>query len=130
MFNGLQIFDKKTGGGAAKLANKSAIKNENISIEELWEELHKPIIRQFKKREIYSSFIGNIWIADLAGMQLISTFNKGIRFLSCLYIFNKYVLVIPLKDKKGITITNVFEKVLDESNRKPNKTWVDKASEF
>ena len=64
-------------------------------------------------------------------MQLISTFNKGIRFLSCLiYIFNKYVLVIPLKDKKGITITNVFEKVLDESNSKPNKIWVDKASEF
>ena len=130
MFSGLQIFDKKTGGGVAKLANKSAIKNENISIEELWEELHKPIIRQFKKRQIYSSFTGNILIADLAGMQLISTFNKGIRFLSCLYIFNKYVLVIPLKDKKGITITNVFEKVLDESNRKPNKTWVDKASQF
>ena len=48
-----RFFDKKTGGGAAKLANKSAIKNENISIEELGEELHKPIIRQFKKREIY-----------------------------------------------------------------------------
>ena len=46
-------------------------------------------------------------------------------------IFCKYALVVPLKDKKGITITNAFQKILKESNRcKPNKTWVDKGSEF
>ena len=39
-------------------------------------------------------------------------------------------MVIPLKDKKGISITNAFQKILDKSNRKPNKTWVDKGSEF
>ena len=43
---------------------------------------------------------------------------------------SKYVRVIPLKDKKGITITNAFQKILDESNCKPNKIWVYKGSEF
>ena len=42
----------------------------------------------------------------------------------------KYVWVIPLKDKKGITMTNGFQNILDESNRKPNKIWVDITSEF
>ena len=45
-------------------------------------------------------------------------------------IFSKYAWAIPLKDKKGITITNGFQKILKESNRKPNKIWVDKGSEF
>ena len=64
-------------------------------------------------------------------MQLISKFNKGFRFLLCIIdIYSKYALVIPLKDKKGTTITNAFKKVSDESNRKPNKIWVDKGSKF
>ena len=64
-------------------------------------------------------------------MQLISKFNKGIRFLLCVIdIFSKYSRVIPVKDKKGITITNAFQNILKESNRKPYKIWVDKGSEF
>ena len=64
-------------------------------------------------------------------MQLLSNFNMGIRFLFCIiHIFSKYEWVVPLKDKKGVTIVNAFQKVLDESNRKPNKIWVDKGSEF
>ena len=64
-------------------------------------------------------------------MQLISKFKKGFRFLLCVIdIYSKYAWVISLKDKKGITITNAFEKIVDESNRKPNKIWVDKGSEF
>ena len=47
-----------------------------------------------------------------------------------LIFFSKYLQVIPLKDKKGITITDTFQKISDESNRKPNKIWVDKGSEF
>ena len=63
-------------------------------------------------------------------MQL-SKFNKGIHFLLCVIdIYSKYAWVIPLKDKKVITITNAFQKILDESGRKPNKIWVDKGSEF
>ena len=56
---------------------------------------------------------------------------KGIRFLLCVIdIDSKYACVIPLKDKIGITITNAFQKILDKSNRKPNKIWVDKGIEF
>ena len=64
-------------------------------------------------------------------MQLISKFNKGFRFLLCVIdIFSKYAWVVPLKDKKGVSIVNAFQKVLDGSNRKPNKIWVDKGSKF
>ena len=62
-------------------------------------------------------------------MQLINKFNKGFRLLLCVIdIYSKYAWVIPLKDKKGIMLTNAFQKILDESNRKPNKIWVDKGS--
>ena len=64
-------------------------------------------------------------------MQLISKFNKGFRFLLCVIdIFSIYAWVVPLKDKKGISIVNAFQKILKESDRKPNKIWVDKGSEF
>ena len=87
-----------------------------MSNKELAEELYKPIIK-FKNRTVYSSFIDNIWGADLADMQLISKF-KGIRFLLCVIdIFSKYARVIII----GITINNAFQKILDKSNHKPNK---------
>ena len=64
-------------------------------------------------------------------MQLISKFDKGFRSLLCVIgIYSKYSWVIPLKDKKGITITNGSQKILKEFNRNPNKIWVDKGSEF
>ena len=64
-------------------------------------------------------------------MQLLGKFDKGIHFLLCVTdVYSKYALVIPLKDKKGITITNSFQKILDESGRKPNKICADKGSEF
>ena len=64
-------------------------------------------------------------------MQLISKFNKGLRFLLCVVdIFSKYGWVVPLKDKKGVSIVNAFQKILDKSGRKPNKIWVDKGSGF
>ena len=64
-------------------------------------------------------------------MQLRSKFNKGFRFLLCVIdIFSKYTWVIPSKDKKGVSIVNAFQKIMKESNWKPNKIWVDKGSEF
>ena len=64
-------------------------------------------------------------------MQLLSRYNKGIRFLLCVIdIFSKYAWVVPLKDKKGISIVKAFQSILKQSNRKPNKIWVDKGSEF
>ena len=80
---------------------------------------------------MYSSFKDNIWGVGLADMQLLSKFNKGFRFLLCVIdIFSKYVWVIPLKDKKRISIVNAIQMILKETNRKPNKIWVDKGSEF
>ena len=64
-------------------------------------------------------------------MQLIGKFNKGFGFLLYVIdIFSKYAWVVPLKDKKGISIVNAFQKILKESDRRPNKIWVDKGSEF
>ena len=101
----------------AKKVSGETVKNEIISNKELAEELHKPIIRKFKKRNVHARFMNSIWGADLADVQLVSTLNKGFRFLLCVIdIYSKYASVIPLKDKKGITITNAFPKILDESN--------------
>ena len=117
-----KFFDKKSQGKG--LANN----NENI---QLANNIHKPIIKKFNKRKVISSFKDNIWGVDLADMQLLSKFNKGFRFLLCVIaIFSKYIWIIPLKDKKGISIVNAFQIILKESNRKPNKIWVDKGNEF
>ena len=79
--------NKKSVGSGAKCVN-TKITPQN---EQLAEELHKPIIRKFKKRKVYSAFKDNIWGADLADMQLLSKYNKGIRFLLCVIdIFSKY----------------------------------------
>ena len=117
-----KLFDSKVSGSGAKLIPEN---------EQLANELHKPIIRKFEKRKVYSTFKDNIWGVDLADMQLLSKYNKGIRFLLCVIdIFSKYAWVIPLKDKKGISIVKAFQIISKQSNRKPNKIWADKGSVF
>ena len=118
-----EYFEKKKSVSGSGFAIKQ---NQQLA-----EELHKPIIRKFKKRKLYSSFKDNIWNADLVDMQLISIFNKETRLLLCVIdIFSKYPWVVPLKDKKHKTIVNAFHNILNDSKRKPNKIWVDKDSEF
>ena len=98
-----KFFDKKSQGKGL------ATNKENVQLEN---ELHKPIIRKFRKRKVYSSFRDNIWGVDLADMQLLSKFNEGFRFFLCIIdIFSKYAWVIPLKDKKGISIVNAFKQI-------------------
>ena len=122
-----KFFDSKALGSGAKRVNTN-ITPQN---EQLANEIHKPIIRKFKKRKVYSALKDNIWGADLADMQLLGKYNKVIRFLLCVIdIFSKYTWVIPLKDKNGISIAKAFQSILKQSNRKPNKIWVDKWSEF
>ena len=117
-----KFFDSKVSGSGAKLI----LENEQLA-----DELHKPIIRKFEKRKVYSTFKDNIWGVDLADMQLLSKYNKGIRFLLCVIdIFSKYTWIVPLKNKKAISIVKAFQIILKQSNRKPNKIWVDKGSEF
>ena len=107
-----KFFDKKTSGRAVK----------PMSNQQLAKELHKPIIRKFRRRKVYSSFKDNTWGADVANMQLISKYSEGFKFLLCVIdIFSKYAWVVPFKDKKGVTFTNAFQSILNSSKKKPNK---------
>ena len=131
----LHLIKKSIGSGAKHVTAEASAKHVNTKLipqnEQLADELHKPIIRKFKKRKVYSAFKDNIWVADLADMQLLSKYNKRIRFLLCVIdIFSKYAWFCPLKDKKGISIVKEFQSILKQSNRKPNKKWVDNSSEF
>ena len=75
-------------------------------------------------------FRDNIWGVDLADMQSLSKYNKGIKYLLCaIDLFSKYAWVVPIKDKKGTSIVNAFQKIISEG-RKPNKIWVDQGGEF
>ena len=122
-----KFFDKKSKVSGAKHVNtKLAPQNQQLA-----KEPHKPIIRKFEKRKAHAAFKDNIWGADLADIQLLSKYNKGIRFLLCVIdSFRKYAWVVPLKDKKGVSIATAFQSILKQSNRRPNKIWVDKGSEF
>ena len=67
---------------------------------------------------------------DLADIQSLSKYNKGVKYLLCaIDLFSKYVWVIPLKDKRGTSIVNAFQKIILKG-REPNKIWVDQGSEF
>ena len=122
-----KFFDSKVAPLDKKTMSGKGIKNNRI----LAEELHKPVIKKFNKRKVYSQFRDNIWGADLAEMQSLSKKNKGIKYLLCaIDLFSKYAFFIPLKDKKGISIVNAFNKKIKQSNRKPKKIWVDQGIEF
>ena len=122
-----KFFDKKstaepsslerTMSGFKKLKNTTKPSSSILA-----DERHKPIIRKFNKRKVCSQFKDNIWGVDLADMQSLSRKNKGIKYLLCaIDLYSKYTFVIPLKDKKGISIVNAFNKIIKQSNRKPNK---------
>ena len=107
-----KFFDKLSMGSAI-MKNSSLI---------LADELHKPVIKKFNKRKVYSQFNDNIWGVDLADMQSLSKKNKGIKYLLCaIDLFSKYAFVVPLKDKKGTSITNAFNKIIKQSGKKPIK---------
>ena len=122
-------LNKKTmsGKGNAKYSSLERTGNNKI----LAEELHKRVIKKFNKRKVYSQLRDNIWGVDLADTQSLSKKNKCIKYLLCaIDLFSKYAFVVPLKDKKGISIVNALNKIIKQSNRKPNKIWVDQGSEF
>ena len=107
-----KFFDKQSRGSGIAATEPNY---------QLADAIHKQIIRKFKKRKVYSSFRENIWGFDLADMQQLSKYNKGIKYLSCaIDLFSKYAWVIPLKDKKGISIVNAFQKIISKG-RKTNK---------
>ena len=116
-----KCFNKKSMG--------SGIKKDSSLI--LADELHKPVIKKFNKRKVYSQFKDNIWEVDLADMESLSKKNKGIKYLLCaIDLYSKYAFVVLLKDKQGISVTNGFNKIIKQYGRKPNKILVDQGSEF
>ena len=113
------LFDKKSSRSGVHAEPNYQLANK----------LHK-VIRKKKRRKVYSSFRDNIWGVDLADMESLSKYNKGIKYLLCaIDLFSKYAWVVPIKDKKGTSIVNAFQKIISEG-RKPNKIWVDQGSEF
>ena len=113
-----KFFDKKSGSGVKV--------NEQLT-----EELHKPVTKKFKRKKVYVRFKYNIWAADLSEKGSLSSKNKNVKHLLCIMdVFNKYAWAKPLKDKNGKTVLNAFIEIVNESNCKPNKLWVDQGRKF
>ena len=99
--------------------------------QQLAEELHKPITRNFRKRRVISYGIDEIWAADLVEIQKFSKWNKGIKYLlTVIDVFSKYGWIKPLKDKKTESVSLAFDTIFKKNKRKPDKLWTDKGSEF
>ena len=113
-----KFFDKKIGF--------------EVSVnEQLLEELHKPGIKKFERRKICARFKDNIWTADLAEMESLSSKNRNVKYLLCVInFFIKNAWINSLKDKKGKTVLNAFKKTVNRSNNKPNESWLYQGREF
>ena len=109
-----KFFDKKSTAERSSLEHMgSGVKKLQDSSLILADELHKPVIKKFEKRKVYSQFKDNIWGVDLADMQSLSRKSKGIKYLLCaIDLSSKHSFVISLKDKKGISIINAFNKII------------------
>ena len=113
-----QFFDKKTGSG--------------VSVpEQQAEELHKTVIKKFKRTKVYARFTDNTWAADLAEIESLSSSNRKVKSLLCvMFSLNMHGLKVkPLNNKKGKTVLNAFIKIVNESNHEPEKLWVDQGRE-
>ena len=120
---------KKAGLGLKKKKRKKPSSEENWQAK-LADELHKPIKRNFTRRRVIVNRIDEIWCSDLVEMQQFSKWNKGFRYLlMVLDVFSKYGWIIPLKDKKGETVTEAFKTIFKEG-RKPQYLWTDKWKEY
>ena len=112
------FFDKKIGSGVN--ANEQRV-----------EELSKSVIKKLKRTKVYARLKDNIWAADLAEMGSLRSKNKNVKHLLCVIdVFSKYAWVKRSKYKKGKTVVNAFIEIVNESNRKPNKLWIDQRKEF
>ena len=132
------FFDKKFAllnkSSGTSITASPANKSGNEPNYQLANELHKPIIKRLKKRKFYSFFKDNIWGVDLADMKSLRKYNKGNKYLlRAIDLFSKYAWLIPIKDKKGTSIVNAFEKIISKGpkgRRKPNKISLDQVSKF
>ena len=129
----LQCFKPRSPWDIAAYTAIKSKKTLGLGVENhnkiLSEELHKTKRKNYTRRRIIVNHIDEIFAADLVEMQKFAKLNRGYRYLiTCIDIFSKFAWVIPLKDKKGITIKNALQKIFNK--RKPKFLWTDKGKEF
>ena len=99
-----KLFDKKKGSGG------------NLHQPHFRSRISPTSDKKFKKRKASARFKDNIWGADLAEMDSLSSFNGGVRYLLCvIYVFTKYAWIKPLKGKKDKTVRHGFNEIVNES---------------
>ena len=99
--------------------------------QQIADELHKPISRNFPKRSVISNGIDEIWAAYLVEMQKFTKWNDKVKYLlTVIDVFSKYGWIKPLKDKKTESVSKAFGEIFKTSKRKPKMIWSDKGSEF
>jgi len=113
------------------LKKAGAKKAENLKwTDELAEELHKPVVKKFRKRKVYVKGIDEILAADLIKMQVYSDYNDSVKYLlTVIDIFSKHGWMVPLKQKTGAAVAAAFQSIFN-GGRTPKKLWVDKGKEF
>ena len=90
--------------------------------DQLADELHKPVVKKFRKRKVHVNGIDKIWAADLVDMQSFSKFNRGAKYLlTVIDVFSKFGWMLPLKDKTGVSVANALKEIFKQ--RKPEKLW-------
>lgn len=117
-------------GGLAPLLHqtRSSLTKSWLSSQDAYT-LHKPVRRHFPRRKTFAKGIDDLYQADLADMQNLSRFNDGYRFiLTCVDVFSKRAFAIPLKDKRGPTVAEAFEKIFNQ--RVPVLLQTDRGTEF
>ena len=104
-----KFLNKKTRSGEIATSKAEISANEQLA-----EELRKPGTKKFKRGKVYARFRGNIWAADLAEIDSLSSKNEYVKYLLCVIdVFTKYACVKPLKDSKGETVLNGFIKIVN-----------------
>ena len=120
-------------GGVQRFAKtwKIPVKRvQNLLRKDLAYTLHKPRRRTFPTLPVKVFTKDEQWAADLIETQNIAKFNRGFRYLlTVIDVLSKYAWVEPLKDKKGLTVVQAFNRILKDK-RKPQKLQTDKAKEF
>ena len=96
--------------------------------EKLANELHKPIIRKFKRRKVnVGNFPNEIWSADLIDLKKLKKYNNGFQYIiNIIDLYSRHAWSIPIKNKTGKSIVEAF----DSLSETPKKFWVDNGSEF
>ena len=126
-------IEKASFGGVESLALATK-QNKNTTSKWLAQEetytLHKPARRRYPRRRVIVSAIDQQWQADLVDVSSISKHNNNNKFLlTCIDVMSKFAWVVPLKDKKGSTITNAFERIF-KNRRIPMTLHTDRGTEF